>query len=64
MTDTNRYRVLQRPDETEDQVRRALIEGKISDWVPVVSSREDGWRLVNLRHVLWIETGPEESGYS
>jgi len=56
--------VLQRPDETEDQVRRALIEGKISDWVPVVSSREDGWRLVNLRHVLWIETGPEESGYS
>jgi hypothetical protein len=62
MTDTNRYKLLQRSGETEEQVLRALLAGEVSQWAPVASGREDGWRLVNIQHVLWVESGPEDSG--
>jgi hypothetical protein len=62
LTDTNRYKLLQRPGETEEQVMHALLDGNVKHWAPVVSGREDGWRLVNIQHVLWIESGPDDTG--
>lgn len=54
-----RYKLHQRPDETDDEIMRGLMNGGTRDWAPVVRP-EGGWMMVNLAHVVRIETGPEE----
>ena len=34
--DGERYRLAQRPDETDEQIMRGLIDGTVSGWAPVV----------------------------
>lgn len=54
-----RFKLAKRTDETDDQIMRALLDGTVGGWVPVV--RGDGdWMLLNLRHVLRIETGGDD----
>ena len=60
-TDGNRYKLLQRGDETDDQIMRGLLDGTVSGWAPVATSQDQGWKLVNLAHVIAINTGPDES---
>lgn len=57
--DGERYRLAQRPDETDEQIMRGLIDGTVSGWAPVVRAG-GGWLLVNLAHVTRIETGSED----
>ena len=57
--DGERYKLAQRKDETDDQIMRGLIDGTVSGWAPVVRG-DGGWMLVNLRHVVRIETGSED----
>jgi len=54
----DRYKLAQRSHETDEQVMRALMEGTVHGWAPVVRA-EGGWMLVNLHHVVRIETGTE-----
>jgi len=60
--DGERYKLVQRRDENDEQVMRALLDGTVSGWAPVLRG-DGGWMLVNLRHVVRIESGGEE-GYS
>jgi hypothetical protein len=53
-----RYRLHQRSTETDDQVMRALMDGTVHGWAPVFGAA-GGWQLINLAHVVRIETGPE-----
>jgi hypothetical protein len=63
MVDGDRYKLAQRRDEDDEQVMRALIDGTVSGWAPVV--RSDGrWMLVNLQHVVRIESGGEDGPHS
>jgi len=57
--DGERYKLAQRKDETDDQIMRGLIDGTVSGWAPVVRG-DGGWMLVNLQHVVRIETGSED----
>lgn len=59
--DGERYKLVQRRDENDEQVMRALLDGTVSGWAPVLRG-DGGWMLVNLRHVVRIESGVE--GYS
>ena len=38
---------------------RALLDGAVSGWAPVVRDG-GGWLLINLQHVVRIETGSED----
>ena len=57
--DGDRYKLVQRADENDEQVMRALLDGTVSRWAPVVRG-DGGWMLVNLRHVVRIESGSDE----
>jgi hypothetical protein len=39
---------------------RAILDGTVHGWAPVVRSG-GGWMLVNLAHVVRIETGSEDA---
>jgi hypothetical protein len=54
-----RYRLAQRADESDEQIMRSLLNGGTHEWAPVVRAG-GGWLLVNLAHVVKIETGPDE----
>ena len=54
-----RYKLHQRPDETDDEIMRGLMNGGTRDWAPVVRP-DGGWMMLNLAHVVRIETGPDE----
>jgi hypothetical protein len=62
MVDGERYRLAQKPGETDDQVMRAILDGTVHGWAPVVRSGS-GWMLVNLAHVVRVETGPEDASH-
>jgi len=57
--DGDRYKLAQRKDEDDEQVMRALLDGTVSGWAPVLRG-DRGWMLVNLRHVVRIESGSDE----
>ena len=57
--DGDRYKLAQRRDENDEQVMRALLDGTVSGSAPVLRG-DGGWMLVNLRHVVRIESGGEE----
>jgi hypothetical protein len=57
--DGERYKLAQRKDEDDNTVMRALLDGAVSGWAPVVRDG-GGWLLVNLQHVVRIETGSED----
>ena len=57
--DGDRYKLVQRQDENDEQVVRALLDGTVSGWAPVLRG-DGGWMLVNLRHVVRIESGSDE----
>lgn len=59
--DGNRYKLLQRGDETDEQIMRGLLDGTVSGWAPVTINQDHGWKLINLAHVIAISTGPDES---
>ncbi len=57
--DGERYKLAQRKDEDDNTVMRALLDGAVSGWAPVVRDG-GGWLLINLQHVVRIETGSED----
>ncbi len=57
--DGERYKLAQRKDEDDSTVMRALLDGAVSGWAPVVRDG-GGWLLINLQHVVRIETGSED----
>lgn len=57
--DGERYKLAQKLGETDEQVMRAVLDGSVHGWAPVVRSG-GGWMLVNLSHVVRIENGPDE----
>jgi hypothetical protein len=61
--DGDRYKLVQRRDEDDDQVMRALLDGTVSGWAPVVRG-DRGWMLVNLQHVVRIESGAEDAPHA
>jgi hypothetical protein len=61
--DGDRYKLAQRKDENDEQVMRALLDGTVSGWAPVVRG-DSGWMLVNLQHVVRIESGPEDGPHA
>jgi hypothetical protein len=58
--DGERYKLAQKQGETDEQVMRAILDGTVHGWAPVVRSG-GGWMLVNLEHVVRIETGSEDA---
>jgi hypothetical protein len=58
-TDGDRYKLARRAGETDEQIMRGLMDGTVHGWAPVVRG-DGGWMLVNLQHVVRIETGTED----
>ena len=61
--DGDRYKLAQRKDENDEQVMRALLDGTVSGWAPVIRG-DGGWMLVNLRHVVRIESGGDDAPHA
>jgi len=61
--DGDRYKLVQHPKEDDHQVMRALLDGTVAGWAPVVRG-DGGWMLVNLRHVVRIESGADDGPHS
>jgi hypothetical protein len=61
--DGDRYKLVQRRDEDDEQVMRALLDGTVSGWAPVLRG-DGGWMLVNLQHVVRIESGGEDAPHA
>jgi len=61
--DGERYKLAQTPDQTDEDVMRAILDATVHDWAPVVRSG-GGWMLVSLRHVVRVETGPEDAPHT
>jgi hypothetical protein len=60
MVDGERYKLAQTQGQTDEQVMRAILDGTVHGWAPVVRSG-GGWILVNLAHVVRVETGPDQA---
>lgn len=61
--DGDRYKLVQGKDENDEQVMHALLDGTVSGWAPVLRG-DGGWMLVNLRHVVRIESGTDDGPHS
>ena len=62
---TDRRAVNSGPDPASnpnEAMWRAILDGTVHGWAPVVRSGS-GWMLVNLAHVVRVETGPEDASH-